>query len=183
MTRACMPFAALLLFGVAPLAAQTTSGASDSKRALGTEADARADGAPVDALDALAFMAGCWRGEFGEGAALEEYYSTPTPNLIVGVSRFLRNGRAVQHEFSRITADSTGVALLPFPGGRMSEHAFRLTHSEAGSALFEAPEHDFPKRIRYTHAADGSLTARIDGGEGSARVQEWRMLPVACNRR
>jgi hypothetical protein len=92
----------------------------------------------------------------------------------------MRGNRAVQHEFSRITTDSLGITLLPFPGGKPSEHAFRLTSIESGRALFEAPEHDFPKRIRYSKGADGSLTARIDGGEGDSRVQEWRMRQVSC---
>jgi hypothetical protein len=131
-------------------------------------------------LGDLAFMAGCWRGEFENGAALEEVYTAPSANLILGLSRFMRGDRAVQHEFSRITADSTGIALLPFPNGRPSEHAFRLTALEAGRATFEAPEHDFPKRIRYARGADGSLTARIDGGTDDARAQEWRMQPVPC---
>jgi len=131
-------------------------------------------------LDDLAFMAGCWRGEFANGAALEEIYTAPSANLILGLSRFLRGGRAVQYEFSRITADSTGIMLLPFPAGEPSEHAFRLTALTDGSATFEAPEHDFPKRIRYAAGADGSLTARIDGGTDEARAQEWRMRPVSC---
>jgi opacity protein-like surface antigen len=127
----------------------------------------------------LAFMSGCWRGDFAEGT-LEEYYTTPSENLILGTSRYLRSGRAVQHEFSRITADSTGIVLLPFPGGLPSEHEFRLTTVDDGTALFEAPEHDFPRRIRYTREADGSLSARIDGGEGSERIQEWHMRAVPC---
>jgi len=131
-------------------------------------------------LDDLTFMAGCWRGEFADGAELEEFYTTPSANLVLGLSRFLRGDRVVQHEFSRITADSTGIALLPFPGGVRSEHAFRLTALTPGSATFEAPEHDFPKRIRYTAAADGSLTARIDGGTDESRAQEWRMTPRPC---
>lgn len=140
-------------------------------------ADPAADGP----LHALTFMAGCWRGEFRGGASLEEFYTSPSTNLIVGVSRFMRDGRAVQYEFSRITADSAGVVLLPFPGGRPSEHGFRLTRSDEGSALFEAPDHDFPKRIQYSRGADGALTARIDGGDGDARVQQWRMIPVSCS--
>lgn len=136
---------------------------------------------PPDAtLADLAFMAGCWRGDFAGGAALEEVYTTPSENLILGLSRFLRGGRAVQFEFSRITADSTGITLLPFPGGEPSEHAFRLTSLQAASATFEAPEHDFPKRIRYARAEDGALTARIDGGTDDSQAQEWRMRPVSC---
>ncbi|HUF31478.1 MAG TPA: DUF6265 family protein [Gemmatimonadaceae bacterium] len=141
---------------------------------------ASAQDPPTATLNDLGFMAGCWRGEFANGAALEEFYTQPSDNLIIGLSRFMRGSSAVQHEFSRITVDSTGIALLPFPGGRPSEHAFRLTSIGSGRAQFEAPEHDFPKRIRYSKGADGSLTARIDGGEGDSRVQEWRMRPVSC---
>jgi hypothetical protein len=131
-------------------------------------------------LGGLAFMAGCWSGEFSGGGTLEEFYTRPSSNLILGASRFLRGGRAVQYEFSRITIDSLGVVLLPFPGGKPSEHEFRLTSLDEDVALFEAPAHDFPKRIRYSLGADGSLTARIDGGEGDRRVQEWRMTSVSC---
>lgn len=141
-------------------------------------ASAAAQAAPT--LSDLSFMSGCWRGDFGGEAALEEYYTTPSANLMLGTSRYLRGGRAVQHEFSRITADSAGIVLLPFPSGRPSEHGFRLTRLDGESALFEAPEHDFPKRIRYARGQDGSLSARIDGGEGSEQSQEWRMAPVPC---
>lgn len=130
-------------------------------------------------LAELAFMAGCWRGEFADGGALEEVYTAPSSNLL-GLSRHLRGESTVQFEFSRITADSSGITLLPFPGGRPCEHAFRLTAVEANRATFEAPEHDFPKRIRYARAADGSLTARIDDGTDDSRSQEWRMNPVPC---
>jgi len=136
---------------------------------------------PVGAtLADLRFMAGCWRGESANGGALEEVYTAPSSNLMLGLSRFMRGDRAVQFEFTRITADSTGIALLPFPDGRPSEHAFRLTALEPGRATFEAPEHDFPKRIRYAREADGSLVARIDGGTDGSRALEWRMQPVPC---
>ena len=147
---------------------------------LAVSPNASAQNPSTATLSDLAFMAGCWRGDFANGAALEEFYTQPSDNLILGLSRFMRGKRAVQHEFSRITSDSSGITLLPFPGGKPSEHAFRLTSIESGRALFEAPEHDFPKRIRYSKGGDGSLTARIDGGEGDSRVQEWRMRQVSC---
>src|SRR5690606_18379892 len=135
---------------------------------------------PAAALEDLSFMSGCWRAAVEDGAVLEEFYTAPAPNLILGTSRYLRDGQAVQFEFSRITADTSGIVLWPFPGGRPSEHGFRLTEIGRGAALFEAPEHDFPRRIRYALAADGALHARIDGGAGDARMQEWRMEPVPC---
>lgn len=148
--------------------------------ALSTPAAGTAQSAGTRTLEGLAFMAGCWRGGFAGGGTLEEHYTAPSSNLILGTSRFLRGGRAIQYEFSRITLDSSGIVLLPFPNGRASEHGFRLTALEADTAMFEAPEHDFPKRIRYARGSDGSLTARIDGGSGSNRVQEWRMEPAPC---
>jgi hypothetical protein len=135
---------------------------------------------PAATLADLRFMTGCWRGDMGNGAALEEMYTAPASNLMLGLSRYLRGNWAVQFEFSRITADSAGVVLLPFPRGTASEHPFRLTSLDRDRATFEAPEHDFPKRIVYIRHADGSLSARIDGGSDDSGAQEWRMQPVPC---
>lgn len=132
------------------------------------------------ALEDLGFMAGCYRGEFGEDGVIEEVYMAPAGGLMLGVTRFLRGGRAVQHEFARIVEDSLGVFLRPFPGGSPSPARFRLTAVDRRGAVFEAPEHDFPRRIVYRENRDGTHTARVDGGEGSEAVQEWTMEPVAC---
>jgi hypothetical protein len=79
--------------------------------------------------------------------------------------------------YTRIEAGRR-LTLLPFPGGRPSELAFRLTRASGDSAVFEAPEHDSPKRIVYSRAAaaDGAvLVARIDDGKDSTRAMEWSM--------
>src|SRR5690606_34385594 len=131
-------------------------------------------------LDVVSFMTGCWRGEFGDDGVLEESYSLANGGVMLGTSRYFRAGRVVQHEFSSIIADTSGVSLLPYPGGRVSEHAFRLTHAAADTAVFEAPEHDFPRRISYIRVADRGLLARVDGGEGSTRVMYWLLEPVQC---
>lgn len=130
-------------------------------------------------LKALAFMSGCWRGSSAPGVAVEEFYTAPVPNLMLGTTRYLRDGYAVQFEFSKITPDSTGIFLLPYPGGQPSEHPFRLIQVDSASAMFEAPEHDFPRRIHYAVDDEGRLTARIDDGT-DGRVLTWRMDRVAC---
>ncbi|NIR77116.1 MAG: hypothetical protein GWO00_01565 [Gemmatimonadetes bacterium] len=142
--------------------------------------DARTQESPRPRLEVLEFMAGCWRGEFGRDGVIEEAYMRPAGGLMLGTTRFLRNGRAVQHEFARIVEDSAGVFLRPFPGGSPSPARFRLTAADGRTAVFEAPEHDFPKRIVYRENADGTHTARVDGGEGSEESQEWVMRPVGC---
>ena len=131
-------------------------------------------------LEELSFMSGCWRGEYSPGRFIEEFYSTPSSNLMVGTTRYLAGDVTRQFEFSRITKDEAGIQLLPFPGGSPSEHAFRLTSLSEGRAVFEAPEHDYPKRIIYFTRDDGWRVARIDGGEGDEGM-EWPMQRVSCD--
>ena len=135
---------------------------------------------PAQELDQLEFMSGCWRGEYSPGRFIEEFYSTPSANLMVGTTRYLAGDVTRQFEFSRITRDETGIVLLPFPGGTPSEHAFRLTSISEGRVVFEAPEHDYPKRIIYHTRDDGWRVARIDGGEGDEGM-EWPMQRVSCD--
>ncbi len=131
----------------------------------------------------LAFMRGCWEGSFesrrGAGT-IEEFYTSPSANIIVGTTRYNRDGRTVQFEFSLILADSSGILLRPYPGGRASADDFRLTELKGGRAVFESPEHDYPKRIIYWTEADGTRVARIDGGTDDPGGSEWRMRPVPC---
>jgi len=130
----------------------------------------------------LAFMSGCWQGSFearDETGTVEERYTPPTENMMLGTTRYILDGRTVQFEFLVIRSEDDGVVMLPYPDGRESEHAFRLTELAERRAVFEAPEHDFPKRIIYRRE-NGVMVARIDGGSGTDG-QEWRMTRVNCD--
>jgi hypothetical protein len=129
--------------------------------------------------DAL-FLTGCWRGTGADGAAVEESWSLPAGGIMLGWSRTLRAGRPAQFEQLRIQLVDGAVLYRPAPGGQPSEHDFRLTASGPGTLTFEAPEHDFPRRISYRRLADGTLSARIDGGAGSDRSAEWTYQSVDC---
>jgi hypothetical protein len=137
----------------------------------------------------LAFMSGCWEGRFGDGGTIEEHYTTPSENVMLGTTRYLLDGSAVQFELTTIRRDADGtVGLRPYPGGQPSPHTFELTRvdpSPTPTATFEAPENDFPTRIVYRRDPDepGTLVARIDNGEGSTESQEWRMTHTPCAER
>lgn len=138
----------------------------------------------------LAFMTGCWNGDFrardGRTGTIEEHYTSTSENVMLGTTRYLLDGRAIQFELTTILADSAGVTFLPYPRGRASPDGFLFTtadRNESGTtmrAVFEAPEHDFPKRIIYRREGD-RLFARADGGEGSDQVQEWTMAAAPCH--
>lgn len=128
-------------------------------------------------------MAGCWEGTFRDRSGrgiIEEHYTTPTSNVMLGTTRFIRDGHTVQYEFTLIRADSSGVRLIPHPNGRRSEHDFMLTRWAEDQAVFEAPEHDFPKRIVYRKDAEAGLRARIDAGAADRNGREWYLRKASC---
>jgi hypothetical protein len=129
-------------------------------------------------LATLAFMAGCWRSEPGaRGTVIEERYTPPAANLMLGTTRYLRGDTVVSYEFTRLETNEGRILLTPYPNGTASV-AFTLVAATAASATFENPAHDFPTRILYRRGDDGSLTARIEGPDG--RGQAWTMQPVQC---
>ena len=130
-------------------------------------------------LAGLEFMAGCWRSGEGE-RYFEEIYTRPTANLMLGLSVYVREGRAVGHELTRVALEDGRVVLTPYPDGERSPHGFILTTLRENEAIFEAPEHDYPKRILYRRNADGSRWARIDGGPDDTGGQEWRFVAALC---
>jgi len=131
-------------------------------------------------LDDLAFLSGCWEGPLSRGGVIEEFYSAPSDNLIVGTTRYLRDGHTVMFEFSSIVHDSTGIVLWPYPRGNKSADGFRLTNVDGHGAVFEAPEHDFPKRISYLIESADVRIARIDDGTENGQATEWRLTRVSC---
>jgi len=112
----------------------------------------------------VAWLAGDWQG--GSGAVtVEERWTAPAGGAMLAVSRTIKGGRMVAFEFLRLIERDGGLVYIAQPNGRPPTE-FASTQISAGSATFENPAHDFPKVIRYTKRADGSLEARVsDGGQ------------------
>jgi hypothetical protein len=129
----------------------------------------------------LGFMAGCWRGAAGGGTVIDEYYTPPSDNLILGVSRYTRGGRVTTYEFTTIAArGDSDLVLTPRPEGQ-SPADFSLTRLQPGMAVWSNPRHDFPQVLSYRRLGADSLAARIEGpGPNGTRSSEWRMGKVSC---
>jgi Domain of unknown function (DUF6265) len=135
---------------------------------------------PVPPLSTLAFMAGCWRGPAGTGAVIEEYYTAPAQNLMLGVTRFLRGDEATGFEFTSIERNDTAIIVTPRPDGQAAV-PFRVTRAGNDAVTWENPTHDFPRLIAYRLAGGDTLVARIEGpGPEGVRSQEWRMTRARC---
>jgi len=110
-------------------------------------------------LKQVGWLAGTWVGVSGS----EERWTPPTGGSMIGVSRTLRNGAMTAFEFLCIAERGGGLVYQAMPNGRSPATDFTLTRLDAQSATFENPAHDFPKAIRYSLLADGTLEAVISG--------------------
>jgi hypothetical protein len=129
------------------------------------------------AITSLAWMAGSWAGEH-DGGVIEEHWMAPAGNSMSGMTRLVAEGRTGFFEFLRIRTNKDGVVeYLAQPVGRCPPVAFALTRCGPGLAVFENPQHDDPKLIRYELTDDGALVATTEGddGKGGTRSHQTRM--------
>jgi hypothetical protein len=116
----------------------------------------------------LAWLAGTWTGADGP-VAFQERWTSPAGGAMLAVSRTLKGDRMVAFEFLRIVERDGSLLYIAQPNGRPPTE-FMLTSITGDSVTFENPMHDFPKVIRYSKRADGSLEARVSDGAQKAEV-------------
>src|SRR4051812_46103554 len=110
----------------------------------------------------IAWLGGDWEMSAGT-RCVEEHWTSPSSNLLVGMSRTVEGGRTTSFEFVRIEARADGIYYVAQPGGRPPLD-FKLASDAASELVFVNPGHaDHLKRIIYRRQADGGLTARIEG--------------------
>jgi hypothetical protein len=131
---------------------------------------------PKPTLNDLAWIAGSWVGT-SRGIEMEEHWTAPKGNSMIGVHRDVAKGRTVSFEFLRIEQQGDQVVYLASPGGRSPATPFPLKEVSGARVVFENPTHDFPQRIIYWK--DGNdLRARIEGTmNGRPGSEEWRWSP------
>jgi hypothetical protein len=134
---------------------------------------------PKPILSDLAWMAGSWSGTTDRGIEMEEHWTAPKGNSMVGIHRDVGKGRTMLFEFLRIEQQGDQIVYLSMPNGRSPATPFPLKDVSGARVVFENPAHDFPQRIIYWK--DGAdLRARIEGTmNGKPGSQEWRWSPGA----
>jgi len=128
-------------------------------------------------LQDLAWMAGDWQTAASDHRQTDEHWTAPQGGAMLGMSRTVAGDTMVEFEYLRIVERAYGIYYVAHPGARAPGTEFKLTRLTATQAIFENPQHDFPKRVLYGRNSDGSLDASIDGGEGT-RAPSWHYLPA-----
>lgn len=136
--------------------------------------------AQATTLDQLGWISGCWAGA-KPGADLVEQWMKPAGGTMLGMSRTVVDGKTKEFEFLQIRASDSGeIQFVARPSGQ-PEATFRLTGGSDHEAIFENPEHDFPQKVIYRLAEDGSLAARIEGTiGGKAKGIDFPMKRAEC---
>ena len=127
----------------------------------------------------IAWLAGDWQMSAGT-RCVEEHWTSPSSNLLVGMSRTVEGGRTTSFEFVRIEARDDAIYYVAQPNGRPPVD-FRLASEAASELVFVNPGHaDHLKRIVYRQRPDGGITARIEGedaGRSFAVDYSYRRSP------
>jgi hypothetical protein len=136
---------------------------------------------PPAGLDTLSWLAGCWEAT-ANGRTVTEQWMKPLGDMMLGMSRTVRQNRTVEHEFVRLERDSAGaIRYLVRPSGQ-ADASFTLVRLGPGYAVFEDPAHDFPRRILYQRVPPDSLRARIEGEiNGTPRAVDFPYRRISCN--
>ena len=116
----------------------------------------------------VAWIAGAWQTEGKR--QIEEHWTQAAGATMLGMSRTVAGEKTVEFEYLRIEQRADGIYYVAHPKGRCPGTDFKLTRATANEVVFENPQHDFPKRIIYRKGADDSLTAVVDGGDGTKSI-------------
>jgi hypothetical protein len=130
---------------------------------LGGLAMAVATGAAQESdLKMFAWLAGGW--EMVQGPrVVEEHWTTPSANVMIGMSRTVTGDRTQEFEFLRIEKRGNDLFYVPQPNGRPPV-AFKLTSSDGGRFVFENTSgEDRVSRIEYRRDGDAGLHAHVEG--------------------
>jgi hypothetical protein len=124
-------------------------------------------GPQTPTLADISWLSGDWQSEPGGKTQIDEHWTTVAGASMFGMSRTVAGEKTVEFEYLRIEQRADGIYYVAHPKARCPGTDFKLTRASATEAVFENPQHDFPKRIIYRKTGADALTASIDGGEGT----------------
>ena len=126
-------------------------------------------------ISKLKFMAGCWEGTTGKDQRAEEIWTLPAENLLLSTTRYFEKERAIGYDFNRIEVTDSGVVLGITAKGKPEETYLMKTLVEEYVVFENFAKKDFPQRIMYRLASDGSLIPRNEGEGPSFEVRFRRI--------
>jgi hypothetical protein len=125
-------------------------------------------------LQDFLWLAGHWRIKEAD-RLVDEQWMAPAGGLMMGMARTIQAGKVREYEFTLLRQEANGDVFYVASPSKQTETSFKLTSLRDDVAVFENPQHDFPKKIVYARQADGSLLATVEGPghDGKPRRVEY----------
>jgi uncharacterized protein DUF6265 len=135
---------------------------------------------PKPTINDLSWLAGCWEAN-ARGREVNEQWMKPGGGIMLGMARTASQDKATEFEFTQIREDKDGpIYYVAKPSGQ-AEASFKLVKLQNKEAVFENLQHDFPQRIIYRLAPDGSLFARVEATvKGQLRGIDYPYKRAKC---
>jgi hypothetical protein len=109
----------------------------------------------------------------------EELWLPEAGGQLLGISRSVKDGKAVAFEFMRIESRDGVIQFIAQPGGAPAT-VFTANRVAENSFEVENPQHDFPRKINYRREGD-TLVATISGPGDGGREQSIDFTYQACD--
>lgn len=134
---------------------------------------------PVFTVEDLRWLAGCLEMRSGD-RVVEEFRTDLRANSMLGLGRTTSSKGLVDYELTLIKEKAGRILFEAYPSGQAAG-VFTATRVGKDSAIFEAPEHDYPQIVGYRRVGRDSVTAWIDGRRGGKRQRiEFLYRRVRC---
>ena len=124
-------------------------------------------------LDEFKWFLGNWKGTMQEMVVYENW-KAENENSFDGEGFVMAEKDTMFHESTKLQVQGEDIVYIADVPGNPAPVPFKLTSYKKNIAVFENPEHDFPKTIIYTLVTPDSLVATIQGNEdGKPRKEEF----------
>jgi hypothetical protein len=134
----------------------------------------------TDGLEGLSWLAGCWAYDDAAPGSGEQWMA-PAGGTLFGISRTIRDGRTVAHEFMQIRLGSDAIAEFVAQPSGQAQTVFTMHRQDASEAVFDHPLHDFPQTVAYRRVSNDRIVGSIEGvSDGERRRIELPMSRVPC---
>ena len=134
---------------------------------------------PPVTVEDLRWLAGCLEMRSGD-RVVEEFRTDPRAGSMLGLGRTTSSKGLIEYELTLIQEKAGRILFEAYPSGQAAG-VFTATSVGKDSAIFEAPEHDYPQIVGYRRGGRDSVTAWIDGRRGGKRQRiEFPYRRVPC---
>ena len=108
---------------------------------------------------------------------MEEHWTAPKGNSMIGIHRDVGKGRTLLFEFLRIEQQGDQIVYLSMPNGRSPATPFPLKEVSGTRVVFENPDARFSAAHHLLEGRQRPARAHRGDDERQGGEEEWRWSP------